>query len=186
MAQHVALLRGINVAGKNLVTMNDLRASLQDLGFANCQTLLQSGNVVLDSPRLTGDKLEKRLETETAKRLKVQCDYLVRTAQEWRAIIANNPFAGEAQRDPSHLLVMCLKAAPNKSAVQELAAAIRGPELIRAAGRELYLVYPAGIGRSKLTGALIERTLKTRGTARNWNTVLKLAALLGISDFRQK
>ena len=112
-----------------------------------------------------------------AKRLKVQCDYLVRTAQEWRAIIAGNPFPDEAQSDPGHLVVMCLKTAPAKAAVQDLAAAIRGRELIRAVGRELYLVYPAGIGLSKLTGALIERKLNTRGTARNWNTVLKLAAL---------
>jgi uncharacterized protein (DUF1697 family) len=177
MAKHIVLLRGINVAGKNLVAMADLRAALQDLGFASCHTLLQSGNVVLDSPRLTRDKLERLLETETSKRLKVQCDYLVRTTQEWRAIITGNPFQDEAQNDPGHLVVMCLKTAPAKAAVQDLVVAICGRELIRAVGRELYLVYPAGIGRSKLTGALIERKLNTRGTARNWNTVLKLAAL---------
>lgn len=178
MTKHVALLRGINVGGRGLVAMSDLREMLAELGMANCQTLLQSGNVVIDSPRRSGDKLEQLLERESVSRLGVACDYLVRSAKEWQAIIANCPFPGAARKDPSHLLVMCLKAAPGKAALAELTAASQGPEQIAAVGRELYLVYPAGIGKSKLSGALIERKLQTRGTARNWNTVLKLAAML--------
>jgi uncharacterized protein (DUF1697 family) len=73
---------------------------------------------------------------------------------------------------------MCLKAAPGPAAVEEIAAALQGGEQIGGVRRELYLVYPAGIAKSKLSGALIERKLNTRGTARNWNTVLKLAAML--------
>ena len=76
---------------------------------------------------------------------------------------------------------MCLKAAPSATAVKRLQAAIHGPEVLRAAGSQLYIVYPDGIGRSRLTGVLIERTLGTRATARNWNTVLKLAAIMGSS-----
>jgi uncharacterized protein (DUF1697 family) len=179
MPMHVALLRGINVGGHNLVGMSDLRNLLGKLGFADAKSLLQSGNLVFRSNRLAGEKLELFLEAETAKQLKVTADYLVRTADEWRAIIAKNPFPEVAERDPSHLLVMCLKAAPAKKDVKALEAAIRGPEIVRAVGRQLYLVYPAGIGRSKLTGILIENKLKTRGTARNWNTMQKLAQLLG-------
>lgn len=178
MPMHVALLRGINVGGHNPIAMSDLRDLLGRLGLTDARSLLQSGNLVFGSHRLTGEKLEHLLETETAKRLAVTADYLVRTADEWRAIIAKNPFPDEAERDPSHLLVMCLKAAAAKKDVQALEAAIRGPEIVRAIGRQLYLVYPAGIGRSKLTGTLIENRLKTRGTARNWNTVQKLAELL--------
>lgn len=178
MTKHVALLRGINVGGHGLVAMSDLRAMLAELGMGECKTLLQSGNVVLDSPKLTGEKLERRLERETARRLGVACDYLVRTEKEWRTIIANNPFPAAAKSDPSHLLVMCLKAAPGPAAVEEIAAALQGGEQIGGVGRELYLVYPAGIAKSKLSGALIERKLNSRGTARNWNTVLKLAAML--------
>jgi uncharacterized protein (DUF1697 family) len=73
---------------------------------------------------------------------------------------------------------MCLKTAPPAADIKQLEAAIKGPERIRAKGKELYLVYPAGIGRSKLTSTLIEQKLGTRGTARNWNTVLKLAELV--------
>jgi uncharacterized protein (DUF1697 family) len=71
---------------------------------------------------------------------------------------------------------MCLKAAPSAKQVGELRAAIKGPEVIRADGKQLYIVYPAGQGHSKLTIALIEKKLGSRGTGRNWNTVLKLAA----------
>jgi len=175
---HVALLRGINVGGHNQVAMSDLRDLFAELGLTDVKSLLQSGNLVFQSDRLTGERLERLLETETAKRLKVPADYVVRTAKEWSTIIAKNPFPGDAVRDPSHLVVMCLKAAPAQSDVQTLQAAIRGPETIRAMGKQLYIVYPAGIGRSKLTVALIESKLGTRGTGRNWNSVHKLAALL--------
>ena len=84
---------------------------------------------------------------------------------------------GEAERDPARLLVVFLKDAPGAAHVKALAEAIAGPEVVRARGRHAYIFYPAGIGRSSLTHALIEKRLGTHGTGRNWNTVLKLAAL---------
>ena len=77
---------------------------------------------------------------------------------------------------------MLLKSAPDATRVKALQAAIVGPEIVRAKGRHAYIVYPDGMGRSRLTSALIERTLGTRGTARNWNTVLKLGALVGTDE----
>jgi uncharacterized protein (DUF1697 family) len=177
MSTHIALLRGINVGGHKQVAMSDLRTLLQVLGFAGVRTLLQSGNLIFRSDRSTGAALERVLEVETAKRLQVSVDYLVRSAREWKTIVAANPFPDEAKRDPSHLLVMLLKKAPQKDNLNALRAAVKGPESIRSEGKELYIVYPAGIGRSKLTHALIEQKLGLRGTGRNWNTVLKLAAL---------
>jgi uncharacterized protein (DUF1697 family) len=179
MSTHIALLRAINVAGKNRVAMADLRALFTELGFTGAQAILQSGNVVFDGGRRQPAALEKLLERETSKQLGVSPDYLVRTAAEWQAIVAGNPFPKEAQRDPGHLVLNCLKKAPPAKNVAALQAAIRGPEIVRAVGRDLYIVYPDGIGRSKLTTALIESKLGTRGTGRNWNTVLKLAALVG-------
>jgi uncharacterized protein (DUF1697 family) len=174
----VALLRAVNVGGRVLV-MADLAAMLADIGLASARTLLQSGNVVFDSAGRSGAALETFLEKETAKRLKLETDFLVRTAAEWTSIIAANPFPREAQDDPAHLVVMALKAAPTKAHVAALEAAIKGRERVRAKRRELYMVYPDGIGRSKLTIAVIEKALASRGTARNWNTVLKLQALAG-------
>jgi uncharacterized protein (DUF1697 family) len=157
--------------------MSGLRDLLGDLGFTAVTTLLQSGNLVFRSNRLTGAALERLLEKETTQRLGVSADYLIRSAQEWATIVARNPFPNEATSDPSHLLVMFLKAAPPAKQVDVLQASIKGPEIIRCDGKQLYIVYPAGIGRSKLTGTLIEKNLGSRGTARNWNTILKIAAL---------
>ena len=177
MWSHVALLRGINVGGRNQLAMADLRDLLGALGFAGAKSLLQSGNLVFEGDRRTGAELERLLEVETARRLGVTVDYLVRSAREWATMVARNPFSEEAKRDPSHLVVMFLKTAPQASDVQALQAAVEGPERLRPEGKHLYVVYPAGIGRSKLTNTLIEKKLGTRGTGRNWNTVLKLAAL---------
>ena len=177
MSMHIALLRGINVGGHNMVAMSDLRELLGDLGFDGATSLLQSGNLVFKSPRLTGDSLERLLEKETAQRLNVSADYLVRTADELKKVIDRNPFPKHAKDDPSHLLVMFLKTSPPADKLEALQASIKGPEIVRSDKKQLYLVYPAGIGKSKLTGTLIERRLDARGTARNWNTVLKLAAL---------
>jgi uncharacterized protein (DUF1697 family) len=178
---YVALLRGINVGGHNCLAMSDLRDLVGQLGFAGARSLLQSGNLVFQGSGRgrTGAALERMLEEATAERLGARADYIVRTAGEWKTIVAGNPFAAEARDDPSHLVVMFLKTPVAPASVEALASAIKGRERLHGdgGGRELYIYYPAGIGKSKLSAALIERQLRVRGTARNWNTVLKLAAL---------
>jgi uncharacterized protein (DUF1697 family) len=174
---HIALLRGINVGGRGLLAMADLRELFNALGFPGATTLLQSGNVVFRSARAPDAALEQLLQQETLKRCGVAADYFVRTAKEWAQLIKDNPFPAEAETDPGHLVVTFLKDAPKSSEVKALQSAVKGPEVIRAKGRHLYITYPAGIGRSKLTNTLIERKLGTRATARNWNTIEKLAAL---------
>jgi len=177
MATHVALLRAVNVAGRNLIAMSDLCELAARLGLRAPRTLLQSGNLVFDSA--TGDPagLERMLERGAAEQLGLETDVLIRSVADWLRLIARNPFIREASDDPGHLLVMLFKRAPKAADVRALRAAIVGREAIEAAGTHAYLVYPDGIGRSRLTTALIERTLGTRGTGRNWNTVVKLAAL---------
>ena len=179
MTTHIALLRGINVGGQRPITMSSLRDLLTELGFGDAQSLLQSGNLVFRSTARTGAELENLLETEAAKRLNLHADFFVRTAKEWKSIVAHNPFRDEAERDPGHLLVVFLKNAPSLKGVEALQAAIKGPEIIRADGKHAYIIYPIGIGRSRLTNTVIEKKLCTRGTGRNWNTVLKLAVLAG-------
>lgn len=178
MAKQVALLRGINVGGNNMIPMADLRAMFESLGYADTKTLLQSGNVVFDAGKQKPAALEQSLNAATKKRFGFDIDYIVRSASEWSALIAANPFPDEAKRDPSHLLVTCMKERIDSTNVTALQAAIQGPELVRAVGRDLYTVYPIGIGVSKLTPAMVDKHLRLRGTARNWNTVQKIAALL--------
>lgn len=173
---HLALLRAVNIGGRKATTA-DLRALMADLGLADARTLLQTGNLVFRS-EMTGAALEAELEGAFEKRFGYRSDVLVRTAPAWKAVIAANPHAEMAERDPSHLVVFALKAQPDPAAVSALQASVAGPETIAAAGRELFIAYRGGIGTSKLTGAVIERRLGLRGTARNWNTATKLAAML--------
>ena len=122
--------------------------------------------------------LERTLEQHVAKTLDLRTTFFVRTAEDLDDVIAHNPFPDDAKTDPGHLVVEFLKDAPAAAGVKQLQAAIKGPETVRAHGKHVYIVYPAGIGRSKLTNKLIEDKLGTRGTGRNWNTVLKLAAMV--------
>jgi uncharacterized protein (DUF1697 family) len=172
----IALLRAVNVGGRSL-KMARLVDLANDLGFTNARTLLQSGNLVFESRARGDDMLERRLEAEAETRFGFQTDFMLRSAAEWRALIADNPYPDAARDDPSHLLVMPLKAKPRKGALEALRAAIQGPEQADLVGREAYLVYPAGIGSSKLSIMVIEKALGVRGTARNWNTVMKLAEM---------
>ena len=174
---YIALLRGINVGGHKKVAMGDLRDFMAKLGFHDVRSLLQTGNLVFRSEARTNADLERVLETEAKKRLDLDTDFFVRSSKDWDAVVTQNPFPDEAESDPSHLVVMLLKDAPAAAAVSALQAAIQGPEIVKADGKQLYVVYPAGIGRSRFTLKLIEGKLGTRATGRNWNTVLKIAAL---------
>jgi uncharacterized protein (DUF1697 family) len=176
MSAHVALLRAVNVGGRSLA-MADLRAVAEGLGYGGVKTLLQSGNLVFDAKGKAA-ALEKSLEAALKKEVGLEADFMVRTARELEAVIAANPFPAEAKSDPAHLVVMFLKDRATAKAVDAVREAVKGREVVQHNGRELYITYSDGIGTSKLTGAIIEKKLGVRGTARNWNTVMKLAALL--------
>jgi uncharacterized protein (DUF1697 family) len=170
----IALLRAVNVGGTKAVAMPALCKLLSGLGFSGVKSLLQSGNVVFTCKDAANAALEAKLETAVAEGLGVQTSFFVRSASEWDAIVANNPYPAAAREDPSHLVVMAFKSAPAARDVSALQAAIAGRETVKAIGKQAYFVYPDGIGTSKLTNAIIERKLGLTGTARNWNTVLKL------------
>jgi uncharacterized protein (DUF1697 family) len=168
----------VNVGGRNPIGMSDLCAFAAQVGLGDPRTLLQSGNLVFRAAAQSAADLERVLEVEAAARLGLRTEFFVRSAAEWRDIVARNPFPRQAKNDPGHLLVMAFKKAPKAADVEALRATIVGREVIEARGAHAYLVYPDGVGRSRLTNALIERTLGTSGTGRNWNTVVKLAALV--------
>jgi len=178
MRTHVALLRGINVGGNKKVKMVELNALLEKLGLDNPATLLQSGNVVFASQGKSDEELERLLERETEKELGVKCDYFVRSAAEWHKLIEANPFPGMAEKDPSHLVLIALREAPDAAALKAVQEAVTGPEEMQAVGNHLVVCYPDGIGTSTLPKVKGWNKLGAVGTGRNWNTVLKLAALL--------
>jgi uncharacterized protein (DUF1697 family) len=143
------------------------------------RTLLQSGNVAFAAAMAKRADLEAAIGTELAKEMGAKVEVVVRTMAEIEAVLAANPLTAEANSDPSHLLVMFLKAPLREPDAETLAALPAVAELIRPGREEIYLYYPppAGIGQSKLTGAVIEKALGTVGTARNWTTLTKLLAL---------
>jgi uncharacterized protein (DUF1697 family) len=177
MSTYIGLLRAVNLPGHNKIAMGDLRDFLTRLGMRDAVTLLQSGNFVCRSDLRSSPELEHLIEGAAPKHLALTTDVLVRSDKEWNELVAANPFPKEAKLDPSHLLAVALKAPPDPAHIAALKQAIIGREIVSVQGRCAYIVYKDGIGRSRLTSAVIENKLGTRGTARNWNTILKLRAL---------
>ena len=178
MSHYIALLRAVNVTGHNRVRMQDLSQMLVELGLANPRSLLQSGNLLFECPRRPQEELEAELEEAARGQLGLETPFLVRDAEQWGRLVKANPFPEEASANPGHMLTMILKQAPGATALTAWQNEFEGPELLQAAGRQIYIVYPNGVGKSKLDGRLLEKRLGVVGTARNWNTVLKLADLV--------
>jgi uncharacterized protein (DUF1697 family) len=178
MNMHVALLRAVNVGGRNAVAMKQLRTWMEQAGLRSVSTYLQSGNVVFAaedrSPRQSGAEIEDLI----ARHAKLTIRVLVRTTAELERVVALNPLEHAAE-DPRRLHVMFLDEAPSVAAFEGLDPADLEPDVFVLDGRHLYMWYPEGIGNSRLGGAFWERRLRVTGTARNWNTVTKLLELAG-------
>lgn len=172
----VALLRGINVGGRSLVAMADLRALLSSLGLEDVVTYIQSGNVVFRSTVDDETAVAAKIEREIAGAFDVSPSVLLRTPGELETIVASNPYLTR-KAELSKLHVVFLERAPARSAAAALDPERSPPDEFTLRGREIFLHLPNGAGRSKLTLDYFERALEVRGTQRNWNTLLKLIAL---------
>jgi uncharacterized protein (DUF1697 family) len=174
MAVAISMLRGVNVGGHNSIKMESLRAIYESLGLRDVQTYVQSGNVVFRTTARDLVQLAKRIETKIEQTYGFRPTVIVRSPSELREAIRRNPFAARRGIDPSKLLITFLATDPSPEAGEKILGIHADPEELRLEGREVYAYFPNGIGRAKLSPALIERTLKTAGTGRNWNTVTKL------------
>lgn len=158
---YVCLLRGVNVGGNKMVKMEELRKTFESLGYTNVRTVLQSGNVIFDA---------KAKPKDLASQLGVPV--VLRTQAELRKVIEANPFPDEAANDPSRLLVVFLSASlPSDEPLRKVALPY---EKFVVKGKEIYIYFAQGAGRSKLAESLTEKKLGVVPTARNWNTVNKL------------
>jgi uncharacterized protein (DUF1697 family) len=158
-----ALLRAVNVGGTGKLAMSELRQLCEKAGFKNAKTYIQSGNVVLRSS-LPEKEIKATLETLLQAKLGKPVRVLVRTAPELAGILARNPFK---QALPSQVLVLFLDKTPDRNALREVL--IPGREKLAAKGREIFIHFPDGMGRSKLKVPFSEI-----GTGRNLNTVAKI------------
>jgi len=164
----------VNVGGHKLVKMDALRTLCGSLGCQDVQTYVQSGNVVFRTKERDLSRLTKRIVDGIERCAGFRPEVMLRTRAEMSSVVARNPFAKRSGIEPGKLLVYFMAGEPSKEA-RELAVKIKAdPEELRIDGRELYIYYPDGAGRAKLSPALLERTLKVAGTGRNWNTVTKL------------
>ncbi|MBN8849570.1 MULTISPECIES: DUF1697 domain-containing protein [unclassified Sphingomonas] len=170
-----ALLKSIN-AGKN-VAMADLRDFLSAQGMRDVATLLASGNALFYSDERDAAALEQRLQAAAREQLGLDTDWFLRGHDDLAAIAAANPFPAETAARPNHVQVFFLHQPVDPAVLEALAGCYDGPERLVAVGRELFVDYPAGIGRSKLPPAMARAKFPKAATARNWNTLLRLVAL---------
>lgn len=177
MTTYLALLRGINVGGKAKVPMKDLRTLLEDLGYEDVRTYLQSGNVVFEDQSSAPEELAAGLGDAVSRAFEFKVSVLIRAHRELAGVATANPFPTEGA-NPSSLHVMFLAARPSSTAVKALDPDRSPPDEFVVKDREVYLSFPNGSARSKLTIDYFERKLGTRATARNWNTIMKVLELM--------
>ena len=178
MTAFVSLFRGINVGGNRKVRMGELKEVHESLGLKDVLPYIQSGNVVFKSDDADLARLRRQIEDGFEKKFGFHAEVFVRTSVELSDIIDKNPFQGQQSKESKWVAVMFLAARPEDTVQEDLLKTYVGPEEIFIIGKEMYIYYPDGIGRSKLSHSYIEKKLKTVGTGRNWNTILQLQKLM--------
>jgi uncharacterized protein (DUF1697 family) len=171
MPVYVALLRGINLGGHKKIKMDELRASLAALGFAEVKTYIQSGNVVFKAAKISDQALSKKIEATILLKFGHSVSVIIRTAEEIEQVIANNPFLKQPDIDPTKLHVMFLREPPAQSALKQLETLVLRPDQFRSLGKELYFYLPNGVAESAVMKKPIDRVLAIPTTMRNWRTV---------------
>jgi uncharacterized protein (DUF1697 family) len=170
----IALLRGVNVGGHNKIKMEDLREICASLKLLDVRTYVQSGNIVFKTAETDLLKLSRRIEDAIEHDQGFRPSVICRTAAEMKAVAARNPFAKRADLDPSRLAVCFLACEPSNLARARLLQIKAEPEELRIGRNELFIYFPNGMARPKLSMPAVERAVGTPMTSRNWNTVTKL------------
>jgi uncharacterized protein (DUF1697 family) len=176
MTVYVSMLRAVNVGGTSVIKMDALRRVYESMGLSDVRTLLASGNVVFRSRSKDREKLVKRITQEIERQLGLTVDVVVRTLAEVESIVERGPVLSP-RADMAKLHVMFLGGVPVAGAQAALVKWHKDaklPEMLELRGPEIYLYYPNGVGRSKLSNAVMENKLGVAGTSRNWNTLTKL------------
>jgi uncharacterized protein (DUF1697 family) len=176
MTRRVALLRAVNVGGRKL-PMAELRALCEKLGWSDVATYVQSGNVVFSAAGNSAE-LEEALEAAIAGRFGFEAPAFVRTSAEWKSYASANPFPREAAETPNRLLLYVPKKPPAREAESAIQGRAADREVVKRSGEALWIHYPDGSGRSKLTPSLIDKAIGSPATSRNYRTVVTLQEML--------
>ena len=178
MGPHIALLRAINVGGRNKLPMRDLATIFIDAGCTDVITYIQSGNVVFRAPDELATLIPSLIADSIAERFEMRVPVVTRSAAELNDVVTGNPFL-DIESDFTKLHVAFLADRPGSAESASLDPERSPPDTFQMRGREIYLHLPNGAARSKLTNAYFDSKLATTSTARNWKTVLKLNELAG-------
>jgi uncharacterized protein (DUF1697 family) len=174
---HLALLRGINVGGKNQIRMAQLTLILEGLGLTAVKTYIQSGNVVFHAPAKLRKDLASRISKAIEATLGLKVPVIVLTREELNEAVAGNPYP-EAAATHKLLHILFLADPPTREQLATLDYDRSPPDRYQIAGRYLYAHLPNGVANSKLTNAYFDSKLKTISTGRNWQTVTTLQAMM--------
>ncbi len=172
----VALLRGVNVGGKNKLPMKHLAALFEGAGAKDVRTYIQSGNVVFHASATRASAIASKVRAAIGKELGLRVPVVLRSGRELRAVLAANPFL-RAGVPTERLHVFFLETKPTAAAVAALDPKRSAYDVFEVRGSEVFLFCPEGLGKSKLTNDYFDRTLKTVSTARNWRTVGTLVGM---------
>jgi uncharacterized protein (DUF1697 family) len=170
----ISMLRGVNLGPHNRIQMEALRKLFESLKLEGPRTYVQSGNVIFRTKEKNSASLAKKIQAGIESSFGFRPDVILRTVEEMRKAVAASPFANRSDVEPGKLLVTFLAGEPGREAPATIAGFKEYPEELHLKGRELYIYFPGGVGRSKLPWSKMDKLLKTSGTARNWNSVTKM------------
>ena len=176
MPIYIALLRGINVGPHKRMKMEKLVASCAACGLAEAKTYIQSGNLVLRSPKISTETLSRKIEKQILADFGFAVDVICRTKDELGSIIQNNSLL-QPRVDPGKLHVAFLSEIPAPAAVKKLQELTKPPDRVQVAGKQTYFYFPNGVSGSSLWKHPLDKALEVSATMRNWNTVNKLFAM---------
>ena len=174
---YVALLRGINVGGKNKLPMDTLRSLVEECGGRNVRSYIQSGNVVFTSSPAVASKMPNALQARIASDCSLNVPVVVRSRTEIAEVVKEGPFHSKAP-EIKFVHVMFLADTPSSSQIETIDESRFPGDVFAVIGNRIHVWFPNGTARSKFTAAYIDRVLQTTSTMRNWNTVCAIANLL--------
>ena len=182
MTTHLALLRGINVSGHNMIKMESLKITLENIGFQNVTTYIQSGNVFVTTEEENSAKVGFLIKQEIFKAFGHEVPVVVIAKTDLEGCLANNPYLKEKDLDTKKLYVAFVSMALRNEAINDLKMSQVKPDQAHIDGNRIYIKYAVGAGKTRLDQKYIEKKLNVTATIRNWNTVTQLLEMYNAFD----
>lgn len=177
MTTHLALLRGINVSGHNMIKMEALKTTLENIGFKNVQTYIQSGNVFVDSEEENAASVGFKIKQEIFRAFGHEVPVVMISKADLKNALAKNPFLKEKEVDAKKLYVAFVSVALKSEQINDLKISQFKPDEATIDGNKIFIKYAVGAGKTRLDQKYIEKKLNLIATIRNWNTVINLLKL---------